>query len=113
MIFSSYHPTAADFDIPALRLTYLFDFLPAKKMPYLLVVNYKNVIGANAGDKIENMLNENKIKYKVKSRNVTKENIDIIYELYCSDANDLQNSLTKITEITCFNLLTQDGECQF
>lgn len=91
----------------------LFDIIPARKIPYLLVVNYKNVIGATAGDKIENMLNENKIKYRVKSRNVSKENVDIIYELYCSDANDLQNSLSKITEITCFNLLTQDGECQF
>ena len=91
----------------------IFDFLPAKKLPYLLVINYKNTVGANAGDKIENMLNENKIKYRVKSRNVTKDNIDIIYELYCSDANDLQNSLCKITEITSFNLLTQDGECQF
>ena len=91
----------------------LFDLMPAKKSPYLLVVNYKNTLAGGAGDKIENMLNENKIKYRVKSRNVTKDNIDIIYELYCDDANDLQNSLCKITEITSFNLLTQDGECQF
>lgn len=88
----------------------LFDLIPARKIPYLLVVNFSH---ATAGDKIENMLNENNIKYRVKSRNVTKDNIDIIYELYCSDANDLQNSLSKIKEITCFNLLTQDGECQF
>ena len=88
----------------------LFDLIPARKIPYLLVANFSN---ATAGDKIENMLNENNIKYRVKSRNVTKDNIDIIYELYCSDANDLQNSLSKIKEVTCFNLLTQDGECQF
>ncbi len=91
----------------------LFDLIPARKIPYLLVANYKNTVAGGAGDKIENMLNENKIKYRVKSRNVTKDNIDIIYELYCSDANDLQNSLSKIKEITSFNLLTQDGECQF
>ena len=91
----------------------LFDIIPARKIPHLLVVNYKNSLGASAGDKIENMLNENKIKYRVKSRNVTKDNIDIIYELYCEDANFLQDSLSKITEITCFNLLAQDGECQF
>ena len=51
--------------------------------------------------------------YITEKLKITKDNIDIIYELYCSDANDLQNSLSKIKEITCFNLLTQDGECQF
>lgn len=88
----------------------LFDLLPAKKVPYLLVVNMSN---NNAGDKIKNMLAENKIKYRVKSRNVTKGNTDIVYELYCKDSEQLFNSLSKINGITSFNLLTQDGECQF
>lgn len=88
----------------------LFDLIPARKIPYLLVVN---VSSNNASDKIENMLAENKIKYRIKSRNVTKGNTDIIYELYCDDSQDLFNSLSKINGITSFNLLTQDGECQF
>ena len=43
----------------------------------------------------------------------TKGNTDIVYELYCSDSSDLFNSLSKISGITSFNILTQDGECQF
>jgi len=88
----------------------LFDLIPANKIPYLLVVNISN---NNVSDKIENMLAENNIKYKIKSRNVTKGNTDIVYELHCNDSKDLFNSLSKINGITSFNLLSQDGECQF
>ena len=88
----------------------VFDLIPARKIPYLLVVN---ISSNNASDKIENMLAESKIKYRVKSRNVTKGNTDIVYELYSNDSADLFNSLSKINGITSFNLLTQDGECQF
>lgn len=88
----------------------VFDLLPARRIPYLLVVNVSN---NSASDKIENMLAEEKIKYRIKSRNVSKGNTDIVYELYYNDSNDLYNNLTKITGITSFNLLSQDGECQF
>jgi uncharacterized membrane protein YhiD involved in acid resistance len=88
----------------------LFDLLPANKIPYLLVVNVKN---AGVSDKIDNMLAENCIKYKIKSRNVTKDSIDIVYELHCDDSKDLFNSLSKLTGVLSFNLLSQDGECQF
>jgi len=88
----------------------LFDLIPANKIPYLLVVNTSN---NNVSDKIENLLAENGIKYKIKSRNVTKGNTDIVYELYCKDSKDLFNSIGKINGINSFNLLSQDGECQF
>lgn len=88
----------------------LFDLIPANKIPYLLVVNTSN---NNVSDKIENLLAENGIKYKIKSRNVTKGNTDIVYELYCKDSKDLFNSISKINGINSFNLLSQDGECQF
>ena len=88
----------------------VFDLLPARRIPYLLVVNVSN---NTASDKIENMLAEEKIKYRVRSKNVSKGNTDIVYELYYNESNDLYNNLTKITGITSFNLLSQDGECQF
>lgn len=88
----------------------LFDLIPANKIPYLLVVNTSN---NNVTDKIENLLAENNIKYKVKSRNVSKGNTDIVYELNCKDSKDLFNSISKINGINSFNLLSQDGECQF
>lgn len=88
----------------------LFDLIPANKIPYLLVVNTSN---NSVTDKIENLLAESNIKYKIKSRNVSKGNTDIVYELNCKDSKDLFNSISKINGINSFNLLSQDGECQF
>ena len=88
----------------------LFDLIPVRKIPYLLVVNTGN---NSALDKVDNMLSENMIKYRIKSKNASKNNIDVVYELYCKDINDLFNSLSKIDGISNFNLLNQDGECQF
>ena len=89
---------------------FVFDLLPANRIPYLLVVNTSN---NNVTDKIENLFAENNVKYKIKSRNVTKGNTDIVYELHCKDSKDLFNSISKINGINSFNLLSQDGECQF
>ena len=55
---------------------FVFDLLPANRIPYLLVVNTSN---NNVTDKIENLFAENNVKYKIKSRNVTKGNTDIVY----------------------------------
>ena len=89
---------------------FLYDLIPNGRLPYLLVVNINNV---NVSDKIENLFAENMIKYKVKSRSVCKDNVDIVYELYCKNSNDLFNELKKIKGISNYNLLSQDGECQF
>lgn len=88
----------------------IFDLLPANKIPYLLIANVdKN----STYDKIVNMLNDNNIKYKLKSKNCSNDNIDVVFELYCKDADHLFDCLNKIKEIKSFNLLSQDGECQF
>ena len=87
-----------------------FDLLPANKIPYLLVVNLNNNDGY---DKIIDTLIVNSAKYKVKSRNVCKSSTDIVFELSCKDTDLLVEDLRKISEIESFNLLSQDGECQF
>ena len=88
----------------------VFDLLPANRIPYLLVVNLNNNDGY---DKIVDTLAVYDAKYKVKSRNVSKNNTDIVFELACKDTDALVEDLRKIKEITSFNLLSQDGECQF
>ena len=88
----------------------VFDLLPANRIPYLLVVNLNNNDGY---DKIIDTLAVYDAKYKVKSRNICKSNTDIVFELACKDTDSLVEDLRKIKEITSFNLLSQDGECQF
>ena len=88
----------------------VFDILPSSKIPYLLVVNISD---NNIFDKIVDTLIVNNIKYKVKSRNVSKGNIDIVFELACKNTELLVDDLNKIKGITSYNLISQDGECQF
>ena len=56
----------------------LFEKLPGNKIPYLLVVTLKNL---DAEEHIIKLLEENKIKYRVKSKNVSSNSVDVIYEL--------------------------------
>lgn len=88
----------------------VFDLFPNNKIPYLLIVNINN---KNVSEKIINVLKDNKIKYKIKSRNISKGNIDMVFELSCKNSDKLFDDLSKVNGITNFNLLSQDGECQF
>lgn len=88
----------------------VFDLLPSNKIPYLLVVNISD---NTVFDKIVDTLIVNSVKYKVKSRSVTKGNTDIVFELSCKTTELLIEDLNKIKEITSYNLISQDGECQF
>ena len=88
----------------------VFDILPNTKIPYLLIVKLDNNDGF---DKIVDTFAVNNIKYKVKSRNESKNNTDVVFELSCKNTELLLEDIRKIKEITSFNLLSQDGECQF
>lgn len=88
----------------------VFDLLPVNRIPYLLVVNLNNNDGF---DKIIDTLAVYDARYKIKSRNVCKSSTDIVFQLTCKDTNSLVEDLRKIKEISSFNLLSQDGECQF
>jgi len=89
---------------------FVFDLFPNNKMPYLLVVNMN---GKNVSDKIINVLKDNRIKYRIKSRNISKGNIDLVFELSCKNCDKLFDDLSKVNGVTNFNLLSLDGECQF
>lgn len=87
-----------------------FDLIPGNRLPYLLVINYKD---KEIDKKISEILKINKIKFKLKSKNFSKGKIDVVYELYCKNSDILFDSLSTIDGIMNFNLLTLDGECQF
>ncbi len=88
----------------------LFEKLPGNKIPYLLVVTLKNL---DAEQHIIRLLEENKIKYRVKSKNVSSNNVDVIYELSNKKIETLIKDISLRKGIKSINLITQDGECQF
>lgn len=88
----------------------IFDRLPGNKIPYLLVVSFTDF---STEDKISKILEERKIKFRIKSRNATVQKIDIIYELAGKNVNEILKEISKFDTVISSNLLTQDGECQF
>lgn len=87
----------------------LFDIIPQKKTPALLVIYYKNI---NTKE-IENILMSNKIKYKFKSNNMTTKECSCIYEIIIKKNRDFINDISSIKGVTEVSLLSQDGECQY
>lgn len=88
----------------------VFERLPGNKIPYLLVATLENL---ESEEKIIRVLDENKIKYRVKSKNVSNNSIDVIYELSNNKIEELIKDISKDNSIKSINLITQDGECQF
>ena len=87
----------------------LFDLVPEKKTPAILVIYYKNI---NTKE-IEDILNNNKIKYKFKSNNVTTKESSCIYEITLNKNNDFIGKISELKGINEVTLLNQDGESQY
>ncbi len=88
----------------------VFDKLPGNKIPYLLIIS---ISGKNTEEKISKLLEENKIKYRVKSRNATAERMDVVYELSGDNMEVILQNISNLKNVISANLVTQDGECQF
>lgn len=88
----------------------VFERLPGNKIPYLLVATLENL---DDEEKITKVLEENKIRYRVKSKNVSSNSTDVIYELSNNKIEELIKDISKDKGIKSLNLITQDGECQF
>ena len=86
-----------------------FDIIPEKKTPYLLVIYFKNVKTRD----IEIILNSYKIKYKLKSENLSNKESSYIYELKVNKDKDFIGEILKIKGVSEVNLLSQDGESQY
>jgi len=87
----------------------LFDIIPQKKTPALLVIYYKNI---NTRE-IENILMSNNIKYKFKSNNMTTKECSCIYEIGIKKNKEFINDISSVKGVTEVSLLSQDGECQY
>ncbi len=88
----------------------LFEKLPGNKIPYLLVVSLKDL---KSEEEVEKILKENKIKNRVKSKNISNNSVDVIYELSNKKINKLLDEINSKEGTLSLNLITQDGECQF
>lgn len=83
-----------------------FDLFPEKKSPYLLVVYFKNVKLRD----VEIVLSSNKIKYNLKSENISSKESCYIFEVNINKNKDFVEEVMKIKGVSEVNLLNQNYE---
>lgn len=84
--------------------------LPVAKAPLILVINSSNL---EAEATIIEIVKKYSKHYAVKSRNMTKESLDLIIELRTSDGASLIHDVLSVDSISSASLLSHDGEVTF
>ena len=84
--------------------------LPVAKAPMILVVNASNI---EIEGKVTETLSQFLKHYTVKSRNMTKDTLDLVIEIRTADGDKLIKQLMSIDGVTSASLLSHDGEVTF
>lgn len=87
----------------------LLDLLPVNRPPYLLVINSGD---RNIEQKLIEPLKKYTRYYRVKSRNISQNQINLIIELRTGQEAALLEACGKLPALDSFSLLTHDGEIQ-
>lgn len=85
---------------------FALDQVDLKEAPRLLVVNGEN---KEYEDELNAILEKNKIQYTIKSRNINKDTLDIIYEIQTKDGQLLITEIGALDSILSANILDHDG----
>lgn len=83
----------------------IFEVIPEKGKSMLLVINFKDL---DKEAKIEEVLKNQKVKFTVKSKNVFKDKVDIMYEICTKKDSEMLAELQKIESVNSMNLIKQD-----
>lgn len=86
---------------------FLFEMLPRAKAPCLLVVNLE---GKEEEAEVKVLLGKYSKYYREKSRNVTKQGIDLIFEVSTGKGDVLIDEIIMLNQVSNAALLSHDGE---
>ena len=88
----------------------LLDGIPVAKAPMMLVVNSGDL---DAEQKLMEIIAKYNKHSTVKSRNMTRESLDIIVELRTNSGSELLKEIMDLDGVTSASLLSHDGEVTF
>lgn len=80
---------------------------PSSKAPYVLVVNGED---AEIEDAIVKVLEESCSYYKVKSRNISKKTVRLIFELRAKETKKVTDGVSKLDKVSNLSLLSYEGD---
>lgn len=85
----------------------LIQLLPSVKPALLLIVNANNDVSIKD---LEELIGKNTTYYKIKSRNITTSELDIIAEIRTKDEQEFIKQLSEFKGITNATIMLHDGE---
>ena len=85
---------------------FVLDRIKLKEAPRLLVINGQSMAYES---KLNALLDELKIAYTVKSRNLNRDSIDMIYEIQTDEGERLVQEIVKLDEVLNVSILDHDG----
>lgn len=91
-------------------LILVLELIPVSKPPMILVINADK---AEAEDEFIEVVRACTKHYKIKSRNMTKQGLDLVIELRIKDGGELVRNLGKIVSVQAVSLLSHNGEVTF
>lgn len=89
---------------------FALDQLNLKEAPRLLVVNGEN---QDFEPHLHNILEDYGIQYTVKSRNINRDNLDVIYEIQTNDGESLVKDIGSLNSIFNVSILDHDGSIRY
>ena len=92
-------------------LIFVLDRLPMAKAAMILVISAQ--AGKDRTAQITELVKKYSKYYKVKSRNITGEQLDMVIELWASKEEELTEELSALSGIPSVSLMSHDGEVTF
>lgn len=86
---------------------FLLDKFPSVKAPMLLVINAERTVGM---EDILSKVAQHSRYHKVKARNVTADNLNMVIELRTDRGNDIVEAIALMEQIKSVSLMEHDGE---
>lgn len=84
--------------------------LPIAKAPLILVVNSSDI---DSEPQIMELVKKHSSNYGIKSRNMTKNNLDLIIELRTGEGSSLLREILDTESVSSASLMSHDGEVTF
>lgn len=92
-------------------IIFVLDHIPVAKAPMILVVNAE--CRPNQGEEILSIVSQYSKHFKVKSRNITDGQLDLVVEVRVSEDEKFVNTLSALEHVHSVSLLSHDGEVTF
>lgn len=90
-------------------LLFILNALPVVKAPYLLVLNFDDTA---LEEEILSIVKAHSRSYAIKSKNITKQGVNLIAELRTNEETSLMSALQDI-DISNISLVSHDGETRY